>query len=104
VGESLEGIAEFEPDEEQSTKKKTKKRKKTSAKENKEEAREETQPQATEDSHLDKALAAALAEIAPVSVSANLTPESTQQNLLSTISAGQSVCITPASSVEEIGE
>ncbi|XP_017128258.1 trichohyalin isoform X1 [Drosophila elegans] len=107
VGESLEGIAEFEPqerDEEQSTKKKTKKRKRTSAKENKEEAKEETQPQATEDSQLDEALAAALAEIAHVSVSTNLTPESTQQNLLSTISTGQSVCITPASSIEEIGE
>ncbi|KAH8364149.1 hypothetical protein KR084_003191 [Drosophila pseudotakahashii] len=102
VGESVEGIAEFEPDEEQSTKKKTKKRKKT--RENKEEAKEETLTQTTEDSHLDQALAAALAEIAPVSVSTNLTPESTQQNLLSTISAGQSVCITPASSVEEIGE
>ncbi|KAH8360668.1 hypothetical protein KR200_012109 [Drosophila serrata] len=105
VGDSLEGIAEFERDEEQSssTKKKTKKRKKTSTKEGKEETKEETQQQITEDSHLDKALAAALAEIAPVSVSTNLTPESTQQNLLSIISAGQSVCITPASSIEEIG-
>ncbi|XP_017028233.1 trichohyalin isoform X1 [Drosophila kikkawai] len=102
VGDSLEGIAEFERDEEQSssTKKKTKKRKKTSTKESREEAKEEPHP--TEESHLDQALAAALAEIAPVSVSTNLTPESTQQNLLSIISTGQSVCITPASSVEEI--
>lgn len=106
VGESLEGIAEFEPqerEEEQSTKKRTKKRKKTSTKECKEEAKEETQTQAIDDSQLDRALAAALAEIAPVSVSTNLTPESTHQNLLSTISTGQSVCITPASSIEEIG-
>ncbi|KAH8235072.1 hypothetical protein KR032_008356 [Drosophila birchii] len=103
VGDSLEGIAEFERDEEQSssTKKKTKKRKKTSTKESREEPKEESQ--LTEESHLDQALAAALAEIAPVSVSTNLSPESTQQNLLSIISAGQSVCITPASSVEEIG-
>ncbi|XP_043648975.1 trichohyalin isoform X1 [Drosophila teissieri] len=107
VGESLEGIAEFEPqerEEEQSSKKRTKKRKKTSTKECKEEAKEETQTQATDDSHLDQALAAALAEIAPISVSTNLSPESTQQNLLSSISTGQSVCITPASSIEEIGE
>ncbi|KAH8286302.1 hypothetical protein KR054_006372 [Drosophila jambulina] len=103
VGDSLEGIAEFERDEEQSSsiKKKTKKRKKTSTKESREETKEETP--LIEESHLDKALAAALAEIAPVSVSTNLSPESTQQNLLSIISAGQSVCITPASSVEEIG-
>ncbi|KQS44078.1 plectin isoform X1 [Drosophila erecta] len=106
VGESLQGIAEFEPqerEEEQSAKKRTKKRKKTSTKEAKEEAQEDTQTQGTEDSQLEQALAAALAEIAPVSVSTNLTPESTQQNLLSTISTGQSVCITPASSIEEIG-
>ncbi|KAH8378580.1 hypothetical protein KR009_000068 [Drosophila setifemur] len=105
VGEALEGIAEFETQErdegQSSPKKKTKKRKKASAKETKE---EQPQPQATEDSQLDKALADALAGIAPVSVSTNLTPESTQENLLSTISTGQSVCMTPASSVEEMGD
>ncbi|KAH8320226.1 hypothetical protein KR067_006287 [Drosophila pandora] len=108
VGEALEGIAEMENqdrDEGQSSpKKKTKKRKKASTKETKEETREEIQPPLPEDSHLDKALAAALAEIAPVSVSTNLTPESTQQNLLSIVSAGNSVCLTPASSIEEIGD
>ncbi|KAH8270453.1 hypothetical protein KR018_010236 [Drosophila ironensis] len=104
VGEALEGIAEFEtqePDEGQSSpKKKTKKRKKTATKESREDAKEE----ALVDSHLDQALAAALAEIAPVSVSTNLTPESTQQNLLSVVSTGQSVCLTPASSIEDVGE
>ncbi|XP_017136709.1 trichohyalin isoform X1 [Drosophila miranda] len=101
VGESLEGIAEFEAkehrgDEEEQPKKKTKKRRK--AKESKEEM---VPPQAPEIDQMEEALVAALAEIAPVSVSSNLTPESTQQNLLSTVSAGQSVCVTPASSIEE---
>ncbi|EDW31251.1 GL20859 [Drosophila persimilis] len=101
VGESLEGIAEFEAqeqrgDEEEQPKKKTKKRRK--AKESKEEM---VPPQAPEIDRMEEALVAALAEIAPVSVSSNLTPESTQQNLLSTVSAGQSVCVTPASSIEE---
>ncbi|SPP85194.1 trichohyalin isoform X2 [Drosophila guanche] len=98
VGDSLAGIAEFETqerrgEEEEQPKKKTKKRKKT----------KELLPQqlAPEMDQLDKDLVAALSEIAPVSVSSNLTPESTQQNLLSSVSAGQSVCVTPASSIEE---
>ncbi|XP_022212237.2 LOW QUALITY PROTEIN: trichohyalin-like [Drosophila obscura] len=99
VGESLEGIAEFEAPEtrldEDQPKKKTKKRKKAK------ETREEAPLQAPEMDQMDEALVAALAEIAPVSVSSNLTPESTQQNLLSSVSAGQSVCVTPASSIEE---
>ncbi|BFF99317.1 trichohyalin [Drosophila madeirensis] len=101
VGDSLAGIAEFDAqerrgEEEEQPKKKTKKRKKT--KETKEEL--PLQP-AQEMDQLDKDLVAALSEIAPVSVSSNLTPESTQQNLLSSVSAGQSVCVTPASSIEE---
>lgn len=98
VGDALEGIAEQEPTEETSLKKKTKKRKKLSK-----ESREQSLAEPEEESVMDKALAAALAEIAPISVSAsaNLTPDSTQQNLLSSISAGQSVCLTPASSIEE---
>lgn len=100
AGDALEGIAEQEPNEETSQKKKTKKRKKLSK-----ESREQSLAEPEEESVMDKALAAALAEIAPISVSisasANLTPASTQQNLLSSISAGQSVCLTPASSIEE---
>ncbi|EDW76926.2 uncharacterized protein Dwil_GK18920, isoform C [Drosophila willistoni] len=95
VGETLENIAESAPTEEPSSvKKKTKKRKKVT----KEASIEQIEPSS---SLLDEALNAALAEIAPISVSTNLTPESTQQNLLSTISTGQSRCLTPASSIEE---
>lgn len=100
-GDALEGIAEQEPSQEEtSIKRKTKKRKKLSK-----ESREQSLADPEEEPLMDKALAAALADIAPISISvsasANLTPGSTQQNLLSSISAGQSVCLTPASSIEE---
>ncbi|KAH8307398.1 hypothetical protein KR044_011467 [Drosophila immigrans] len=97
VAEALEGIAEFDAPDEGATKKKTKKRKKLT-KETKELSVEQPEDQA-----MDRALAAALAEIAPITVSAsaNLTPASTQQHLLSSISVGHSLCLTPASSFEE---
>ncbi|KAH8398875.1 hypothetical protein KR222_009740 [Zaprionus bogoriensis] len=98
AADALEGIAEQEPTEETTLKKKTKKRKKLSK-----ESREQSLVEPAEEQLLDEALVAALSEIAPISVSAsaNLTPGSTQQNLLSSISVGQSVCLTPASSFEE---
>lgn len=98
VAAALEGIAELETPEETSLKKKTKKRKKAS-KEMKE-PKEQTQP---DEQDIDQALVAALSEIAPISMSAstNLTPASTQQHLLSSISIGGSLCLTPASSFEE---
>ncbi|XP_062135701.1 trichohyalin isoform X1 [Drosophila sulfurigaster albostrigata] len=98
VTEALEGIAEFDPPDENASKKKTKKRKKLSK-----EPKEQISVEQPEEEDIDRALAAALAEIAPVtvSVSANLTPASTQQNLLSSISVGHSLCLTPASSFEE---
>ncbi|EDW69025.2 trichohyalin isoform X1 [Drosophila virilis] len=87
---ALEGIAELETPEDGALKKKTKKRKKS------------TKEQPAEPD-IDVALAEALAQIAPVTLSAstNLTPASTQQNLLASLSAGHSLCLTPASSIEE---
>ncbi|KAL7733221.1 hypothetical protein ACLKA6_004728 [Drosophila palustris] len=96
--DALEGIAEFETTEETSLKKKTKKRTKISK-----ETKEPKEQVLMEEQDIDKALVAALSEIAPITVSAstNLTPASTQQNLLSSISVGHSLCLTPASSFEE---
>ncbi|XP_017841976.2 trichohyalin isoform X1 [Drosophila busckii] len=93
--ETLQDIAEFDAGEATAQKKKLKKRKKLS----KESSLTESEQPA---SVMDAALAAALAEIAPITVSAstNLTPASTQANLLSSISSA-SLCITPASSFDE---
>ncbi|KAH8366276.1 hypothetical protein KR093_011551 [Drosophila rubida] len=98
VAEPLEGIAEYEAPDESASKKKTKKRKKLTK-----EPKEQSSVEQPEEPDIDQALAAALAEIAPITVSAstNLTPASTQQNLLSSISVGHSLCLTPASSIEE---
>lgn len=96
--ETLEGIAELEPAAETTQKKKTKKRKKSIKEQESSEV-----PDLSNGPDIDAALAEALAKIAPITVSAsaNLTPASTQQNLLSSLSAGHSLCLTPASSFEE---
>ncbi|XP_017861963.1 PREDICTED: trichohyalin isoform X2 [Drosophila arizonae] len=95
--ETLGGIAELEP----AQKKKTKKRKKSIKESTEQES--SVAPDLSNGPDIDAALAEALAKIAPITVSAstNLTPASTQQNLLSSLSAGHSLCLTPASSFEE---
>ncbi|XP_032587448.1 trichohyalin isoform X2 [Drosophila mojavensis] len=95
--ETLGGIAELET----AQKKKTKKRKKSIKESTEQES--SLAPELSNGPDIDAALAEALAKIAPITVSAstNLTPASTQQNLLSSLSAGHSLCLTPASSFEE---